>query len=68
MRSIGQRNIKKLKATVLLYFDTGFSEEDIVGKMPSKWWDIWEGADAEIHRLVSDELMNLNGAEADNDD
>lgn len=31
-------------------------EESIIASLPLEWWDTWEMADQEIHRLVSDEI------------
>jgi hypothetical protein len=61
MRSIGKVKIKKLKRIVAEEFakDRYISNEYVITKVPTEWFDIWEMAYQEIHRIVYDELMNL---------
>lgn len=67
MRSIGKVRIKNLKTIVMNAFDNDryVTEEDIVAMLPESWWDTWESADAEIRRIIGDELSNLDGAMRD---
>lgn len=64
MRSIGKVKIKKLKTIVMNAFDNDryVTEEEIVAMLPVSWWDTWESTDAEIRRIINDELENLIGA------
>jgi hypothetical protein len=65
MRSIGKRNITKLKKIIkdeldnMNRFDQNYSaaKERIIAKLPAEWWDIWEMAHQEIHQIVDDEVM-----------
>jgi len=61
MRSIGKVKIKKLKAIVAKVYDNDMScgEDDVIAEVPTEWFDLWEGAWSEIHRIVGDELSNL---------
>ena len=68
MRSIGKRNITKLKAIVQEEYDksrTSFSTnqydltEKIKARIPTEWYDIWESAWSEIERLIDDEVSRL---------
>lgn len=72
MRSIGKVNIRKLSKIVqeemdkryikgaLAYFHpwNAKSKEAIIARIPSEWYDIWESAYTEIHRLVDDMMFN----------
>ena len=67
MRSIGKRNITKLKQIVIDEMVKGRAEyatpqvirERIDARIPSEWYDIWESAHDEIERVVSDEVMRV---------
>ena len=62
MRSIGKRNITKLKQIVRKEWESGYTQgaavirDRVMERIPSGWYDIWESAHAEIDRLVDDEL------------
>ena len=60
-RSIGAITIKKLKAITMDMWkkDHNVGEDEILDSLPVEWWDIWEGADSEIRRVVYDTLMDL---------
>ena len=68
-RSIGKRNIDKLKRIVA----EEYARKDLFGQPPSgkalhyaigervpvEWFDIWESAWAEIERIIYDEISAL---------
>jgi len=65
MRSIGKVKIKKLKIIVidamaepLVDRWTYPSTEEIMERVPTEWFDLWEGAHSEIYRIISDTRMN----------
>lgn len=61
-RSIGKRNIEKLKQFVNNEWKLSngrVTEEDIMDNIPQEWFDIWESAEAEIRRLISDFISKL---------
>jgi len=67
MRSIGKVNIRKLKAIIsdevskMPKYDRDYRsiEEKVIERCPSEWWDIWEMAYQEIHRIIDDELSKV---------
>ena len=62
MRSIGKRNIKKLRAMVIREMpivDSENVEERVERKIPEEWYDIWEGAGSEIDMIIFDTIMNF---------
>ena len=63
MRSIGKQRINELKNIIMDAWDDNMriGTNAIVKKVPVPWWDIWEGAEVEIRRIITDELENLNG-------
>ena len=56
MRSIGKVNIRKLKAIVDSERAKGIPglQDRVLRRIPDAWYDIWESAHDEIHRLVDD--------------
>lgn len=70
MRSIGKRNIRKLKELVqdemAACRDQGVyphvAKERIACRIPREWYDIWESAHDEIERIVSDEIWAILNA------
>jgi hypothetical protein len=72
MRSIGQKNKKKLlgiikeeidiqkddKFTHLYGLDHNSAEMRIEQEIPSEWYEIWEGAKTEIENLIDSALTN----------
>jgi len=64
MRSIGKRNIAKLKIIVIEEMARRQPDdmERIKSRIPEEWYELWEGAYSEIDRLIAD-FMNdyLNG-------
>jgi len=65
-RTIGAIKIKKLKAltTEMWKRNHDVSEDEIIDKIPSDWWETWESADSEIRRLVSDTITDLTHNES----
>ena len=63
MRSIGKKNSNLLKGIVLEEWkkDSNYSslEERVVDRLPLSLWDIWEGADSEIRRMIWDASQEL---------
>ena len=67
MRSIGKRNIKKVKDLTLQVMADGVGQRNRLGieavteivreKLSADLWDIWEGADQEINRIIWDTVM-----------
>jgi len=67
MRSIGKRNIKKVKDLTLQTMVDGAGQRNRLGveavteivreKLSADLWDIWEGADQEINRIIWDTVM-----------
>jgi len=62
MRSIGKRNIKKVKDLVLQAMGDGTIgvkavTEIVREKLSADLWDIWEGADQEINTIIWDMVM-----------
>jgi len=67
MRSIGKKNIKRLKQIVAEEIKKRTDrfgqvywyglEEEVIKRCPAEWWDIWECADQEIRRIVDDEIF-----------
>lgn len=69
MRTIGKRNIAKLKRIIA----EEYNRKDIFGnyqrglqlngaisdRIPAEWFEIWESAWAEIERVISDETSRL---------
>jgi len=71
MRSIGKRNIDKLKKIMHDMWAKNYNvtEDEIIEALPVEWWDTWESADSEIRRLVHDFLNKLKHARSlDEDD
>ena len=64
MRSIGKRNIKKLRELVRNHQQ--FRDEQIEELVPESWYDIWESAWAEIRRVISDERSAITIERRDN--
>ena len=62
MRSIGKRNVDKLKRIVEEEMTSGYTqglsqseiEGRILDRIPAEWFDIWESAHDEIHRVMDD--------------
>lgn len=67
MRSIGKRNITKLKALVAEEMSRGYTlgltplaiHDRIEARVPADWFDIWESAHDEIERVTSDEVFRI---------
>lgn len=61
MRSIGKRNITKLKQIVKEEMVKGIPNAiaRIEDRIPLEWFEIWESAHDEIHRIVDDEVMRI---------
>jgi hypothetical protein len=69
MRSIGKKNIKIVKAktaealrkrkdfTGSVGTYAGINEE-IKTEIPCEFWDLWEGADSEINRIINDFIID----------
>lgn len=60
MRSIGKRNIELVKSETrrALAEQRNITIEDLViSRLPDSLWDIWESADAEIRRIIFDEIF-----------
>ena len=64
MRSIGKKNIDKLKKIMhdMWAKNYNITEDEIIEALPVEWWDTWESADSEIRRLVHDFLNKLKHA------
>ena len=68
MRTIGKRNIKKLRTIVQEEYDKRKAQfymldyevlsQAIRERIPDEWYDIWEGAYAEINRIVDDVICH----------
>lgn len=63
MRSIGKRNIKKVKDLTLQVMAGGIVgvkkvTEIVREKLSADLWDIWEGADQEINGIIWDTIMD----------
>jgi hypothetical protein len=56
MRSIGKVNIRKLQKIVDEERTGGIPglQDRVLRRIPDAWYDIWESAYDEIHRLVDD--------------
>lgn len=61
MRSIGKRNIAKLKAIVSAEAAKGIPgiHDRVIAQVPTEWYEIWEGACDEIERIADDELCRI---------
>lgn len=69
MRSIGKRNIKKVKDLTLQAMADGIGQRNRLGveavtdivreKLSADLWDIWEGADQEINGIIWDTVMEI---------
>jgi len=64
MRTIGKRNITKLKLIVAEEMSKGIPDpnqvrDQIMQRIPDEWNDIWESAWSEIERMVSDEVWKI---------
>jgi hypothetical protein len=59
MRSIGKRNISKLKTIVAEEKAKGIPglRDRVMARIPAEWYDIWESAWSEIQRVVEDEVF-----------
>jgi len=68
VRSIGKVNIKKLNkiiaeeiakptARTFSTFCHADVKEKIIERIPAEWFDIWESAHDEMHRIIEDALM-----------
>jgi len=59
MRTIGKRNIAKLKLIVQEEMSKGIPnlEDRVIARIPEEWLDIWESAHDEIHRIIFDTMM-----------
>lgn len=60
-RTIGKRNLAALRReTRRLYaLNPNIDPDTIKAQFPLAFWDIWEGAAAEIDGAITDELMQL---------
>lgn len=58
MRSIGKRYINLTKSITqrILRGNPSVGEEYIIQYLPIEMWETWEGADAEIRRIIYDEI------------
>lgn len=56
MRSIGKKNIKLVQSITKEEIKNGYEnlEERVIEKLSSGLWDLWEGADSEIRRIIWD--------------
>jgi len=61
MRSIGKRNIAKLKQIIKEERQKGIAsvDERIMKRVPGEWYEIWESAYDEISRIVDDTLFDM---------
>jgi hypothetical protein len=68
MRSIGKRNIDKLKKIVAEECAVSRQYSDYIGavtrgriraRVPEAWEDIWESAGCEIDRIIDDEMSRI---------
>lgn len=61
MRSIGKVKIRKLKKLTADMWkkNNHVSENEVICNVPFEWFDTWESAWSEIHRIVGDELRDL---------
>ena len=59
MRSIGKKNIAIVKKITREEMSRGGDEcldDRVVRKLDESLWDLWEGADAEIRRIIWDTM------------
>ena len=53
MRSIGKIRIKQLNKIIKQECQIGGDVKGrVIERLPLDWWDTWEGAHQEIHRLI----------------
>jgi len=63
MRSIGRKNIELVKNETrrAVQETKGYNVEDlVVSRLSDSLWDIWESADSEIRRVISDTIVETN--------
>ena len=65
MRSIGKVNIKKLKRIIKSMTTRSIigelsipSVSEVIDRVPSEWFDLWEGAYTEIEGIIRDTIMS----------
>jgi len=60
MRSIGRKNINLVKLETeraIRETRTTNVEDLVISRLSENLWEIWEGADSEIRRIISDVCM-----------
>ncbi|MBF0554281.1 MAG: hypothetical protein HQK96_06920 [Nitrospirae bacterium] len=61
MRSIGVKNVRMVKETTRRIMKDNPGYSDITGlvrdELPVSLWEIWESADSEINRIITDTIF-----------